>query len=272
MFGRHHLAYWVHDLSPFLIQFNERFGIRYYGLAYLLGFAGALWLMRLYHRKGRTSLDANGSMDLVLALVIGVIVGGRLGEFLLYYPDRLIKDPLAFFRVWEGGMASHGGFAGVALALWWFARSHRLPFGHLADVVASVTSIGLLFGRVANFINGELWGKPTMVPWAVVFENTGGERFPRHPSQLYEAALEGVILLAYMQWRVWRTAVMVREPGRLAGEYLIGYATMRAIGEVFREPDDVIMGLSSGTFYSLFLVVGGAALIVAAKRAAARKG
>ncbi|WP_438483577.1 prolipoprotein diacylglyceryl transferase [Oleiharenicola lentus] len=260
------LAYWVHDLSPFLIQFNEKLGIRYYGLAYLAGFGGAMWLLRLYYQKGRTTLTPNASVDLVLALVIGVIVGGRLGEFLLYHPKTLFSDPLAFFRVWEGGMASHGGFLGVAVALWWFARSRKIPFLHLADIVASVTSIGLFFGRVANFINGELYGKPSAVPWAVIFENTGGGPEPRHPSQLYEAALEGLLLLAYMQWRVWGSEVTKRQPGRIAGEYWIGYALVRAIGELFRTPDAIILGLSSGTFYSIFLFAGGVALIVAAKK------
>jgi phosphatidylglycerol:prolipoprotein diacylglycerol transferase len=263
------LAYWVHDLSPFLIQFNEKFGIRYYGLAYLAGFVGAMWLLRFYYKKGRTPLDPNATTDLVLGLIVGVILGGRLGEFLLYYPKTLFTDPLAFFRVWEGGMASHGGFVGVAIAIWYFCRSRKVAFGHVADIVASVTSVGLFFGRVANFINGELWGKPTSVAWAVIFKNTGGGDTPRHPSQLYEAALEGLLLLAFAQWRVWGSDVMKRQPGRLAGEYLIGYAIVRAIGELFRVPDgEIIPGLSLGTFYSFFLVAGGVVLIAMANRAA----
>jgi phosphatidylglycerol:prolipoprotein diacylglycerol transferase len=261
------LAYLVHDFSPFLIQFNENFGIRYYGLAYLAGFGGAMWMLRLYYLKGRTTLTPNESTDLVLALVIGVIVGGRLGEFLLYDSGKLFSDPLALFRVWEGGMASHGGFAGVAIGIWWFARNKKVSFGHIADLVASVTSIGLFFGRIANFINGELWGKPTTVPWAVIFENTGGGSTPRHPSQLYEAALEGLVLFIFVQWRFWLSAVTQRQPGRLAGEYLIGYAILRAIGEVFRTPDGaLILGLSRGTFYSIFLVAGGALFIALARQ------
>ncbi len=256
------LAYWVHDLSPFLIRFTEDFGIRYYGLSYLLGFGAAAWLLLLYHRAGRSQLPAAKISDLIIALVVGVMVGGRVGSFLLYHPDQLLSDPLSFFRVWEGGMASHGGMAGAAVALWWFGRAQRLPFLHLGDLVVSTAPAGLLFGRIANFINGELWGKPADVPWAVIFVNTGGGALPRHPSQLYEAALEGALLLALMQWRFWRSAVVQQSPGRLIGEFFILYAVLRAIGETFREPDaSLILGLSRGTFYSLFLIALGAVMI-----------
>ncbi len=263
--------YHVHEPHPFLFRFGENFGIRYYGLAYLLGFLGALWLWRLYHRTGRSRVTPEMSLDLLTLMVVGVVAGGRLGEFLLYQPQRLLADPLALFRVWEGGMASHGGFVGVALALVWFSRTRRLPFGHVADVVASVTSLGLMLGRLANYLNGELWGKVTDVRWGVIFEQTGGGQFPRHPSQLYEATLEGALLLTAAQWRFWKTGVTQRHPGQLAGEYLIAYAGLRAIGEVFREPDRIICGLSSGTFYSLFLVAGGLALIAWARRAGSLK-
>ena len=257
------LAYWVHTPHPFLIQFTENIGIRYYGLAYLLGFVAAAWLFRLYHRAGRTPLDANASMDLMVALVIGVIVGGRLGFFLLYQPEVIFSRPLAFFQVWEGGMASHGGFVGVGLAISWFAYRRKLNFLHLCDVVLSAAPDGLLFGRLANFINGELWGRISVVPWAVIFEHTGGGKSPRHPSQLYEAALEGALLLGYLQWRFWRTEVARRQPGQLAGEFLIIYALVRSFCEQFREPDaGLILGLSRGTFYSIFMIVVGLGLIL----------
>lgn len=257
------LGYWVHDWDPFLIQFGKSFGIRYYGLSYLLGFVTAAWLLGRYWKAGRSQLPAATVSDLIIALVIGVMVGGRLGSFLLYHPEQLLADPLAFFRVWEGGMASHGGMAGVAIALAWFARSRKIPFLHLGDLVASAAPAGLLFGRIANFINGELWGRPAEVPWAVIFSNTGGGPFPRHPSQLYEAALEGLVLLALMQWRFWRTDVVQKSPGRLTGEFFVAYAILRSIGEAFREPDaSLILGLTRGTFYSLFLIVIGLAFIL----------
>ncbi|HTL66331.1 MAG TPA: prolipoprotein diacylglyceryl transferase [Lacunisphaera sp.] len=267
------LAYWVHDLSPFLIRFNEHLGIRYYGLAYLAGFAAAGWLLRRYHQAGRSDLNTNAIIDLMTALVVGVVLGGRLGYFLLYQFDLFRHDPLVFFRVWEGGMASHGGFLGVLVALWWFSRKHGASLLQVADLVVSAAPLGLFFGRLANFVNGELWGKPATVPWAVIFplsEPPGTPVrliLPRHPSQLYEAGLEGLLLFLFMQWRFWRSDVARVRPGRLAGEFLVAYAVARAIGELFREPDAaLILGLSRGTFYSIFLVVAGSALIVLAPR------
>lgn len=264
-------AFWTHNFSPFLIQFTENFGIRYYGLSYLLGFVTAAWLLNRYWKAGRSLLPSEKISDLIVALVIGVMVGGRLGSFLLYHPEQLLSDPLSFFRVWEGGMASHGGMIGVALALVWFARAQKIPFLHLGDLVTTTAPAGLLFGRLANFINGELWGKPTQVPWAVIFPLSPRPLMPRHPSQLYEAALEGALLLAFMQWRFWRSDTAKKHPGQLSGEFLIAYAVARAIGEVFREPDaGLILGLSRGTFYSIFLLAAAAALIVTSRRSAAR--
>ncbi|MDF3057420.1 MAG: prolipoprotein diacylglyceryl transferase [Rariglobus sp.] len=270
------LAYWVHDLSPFVIQFTDTFGIRYYGLAYLLGFVGGGLLLHAYARSGRSKLPSAQISDFIIALVIGVMVGGRLGSFFLYDGWRALgEDPLALFKVWKGGMASHGGFVGVALAMAWFAGGHRMPFLHLSDLIVSVAPLGLMLGRIANFINGELWGKISSVSWAVIFPDSAPEGTPlalippRHPSQLYEAALEGALLLAVMQWRFWRTDVVNRRPGRLSGEFLIAYAIVRVIGEIFREPDtglDPIFGLSRGTFYSLFLIAVGFVLIVRTSR------
>lgn len=261
------LAYWIHDLDPFLLRFSENLGIRWYGLAYLAGFVAAGLMLRHYHRAGRSPLDGNNVLDLMTALIAGVILGGRIGYFLLYQPAIFVHDPLMLVRVWEGGMASHGGFAGVVVALWWFTRKRETGLLQIADLIVTVAPVGLFFGRVANFINGELWGKVSGVPWAVIFKNTGGDTLPRHPSQLYEAGLEGLLLFAYMQWRFWRGTSVRRQPGRLAGEFLIAYALLRAAGELFREPDaGLILGLSRGTFYSVFLIAAGVALIVFAAR------
>ncbi|MDD2765175.1 MAG: prolipoprotein diacylglyceryl transferase [Opitutaceae bacterium] len=263
-------AHWVHDLSPFIIRFGENFGLRWYGLAYVLGFLAAGWMLLRYHRAGRSALPPGQVADCIFALVLGVLIGGRLGYFLLYDFDLLAHRPFVVLRVWEGGMAYHGGLIGATVALWWFARSHRLPFLHLGDVLATTVPAGLLLGRIANFINGELWGRISTVPWAVIFPKSVSPGTPvalippRHPSQLYEAALEGALLLLCLQWRFWKSDA-IRTPGRLSGEFLIGYAAMRIVGEVFREPDEgvsLILGLSRGTFYSLFLVLAGAALIL----------
>jgi len=262
-----HLAVWVHQPHPFLIQFTESIGIRYYGLAYVLGFFGGAWLLHLAARRGRLRVSPERISDLMVALVAGVLIGGRLGYFLLYHPEDVWRDPFILLRVWEGGMASHGGFIGVTLALGWFARRERISLWHLGDAVVAAVPLGLMLGRIANFLNGELWGRVTDVPWGVIFAATGGGPEPRHPSQLYAAALEGALLLGYGLWRYWRTDVVMREPGRLGGEFLVGYAIVRAIGEQFREPDaPVIAGLTRGTFYSIFVLVAGVILIWRAHR------
>lgn len=254
---------WNHDLDPFLGPHWGNFGIRYYGLAYVLGFVAAGWLLVRYARAQRSQLPAEKVTDFMMAIILGVMIGGRLGSFLLYHPADLFNPPWAIFQIWQGGMASHGAFIGVAVAIAWFARANRISFVHLGDLVCTAAPAGIFFGRVANFINGELWGKPTDGTWGVIFANTGGGAMPRHPSQLYEAALEGLVLLAFMQWRFWRSEAVRARPGRLAGEFLLGYALVRIICEIFREPDrDValIFGLSRGTFYSVFLIVAGLAL------------
>ncbi len=271
--------YWVHDLSPFLVRFPDNplglDGIRFYGLAYLLSFLAAWWLLKLYHKRGRFAIDADARATLMTAIIIGVLAGGRLGYMLLYDLAAFLENPLLLFRVDQGGMASHGGFVGVILALVWFARRQQCGLLELGDVVATLAPLGLMLGRIANFINGELWGRVSIVSWAVIFPNSpaaynsdlgsyGPE--PRHPSQLYEAALEGALLLAYVQWRFWRT----RQPaGQLGGEFLLGYGLVRILGEMFREPDAaLILGLSRGQFYSVFLLLAGIFVIrLASKRA-----
>jgi len=269
--------FWVHDLSPFLIRFPENplglEGIRYYGLAYLLGFLGAWLLLKAYDAKGKFRIDADARATLVTALIVGVIVGGRVGYVLLYDLTAFLENPLLLFRIDKGGMASHGGFIGVTVALFWFARSRGYRIFELGDVIVTVAPLGLMLGRVANFINGELWGKVSSVSWAVIFPKSPPAyhpepgRFlpePRHPSQLYEAALEGGLMLAYVQWRFWRS----RPPaGQLAGEFLCGYALVRILGEIFREPDaDLILGLSRGQFYSVLMLVAGIAVVYQARR------
>jgi len=270
------LAYWVVDFDPYLVRFTENIGIRYYGLAYVLGFLVAAWLLVRYHRRGISQLPAAKVGDLMTALVLGVALGGRVGYYLLYdawrsFPD----DPLGIFKVWEGGMSFHGGLAGVALSLVIFARMEKLPFRHVADLVSSVAPAGLFFGRLANFINGELWGKVSRAPWAMIFprsvESHGHsyDLLPRHPSQLYEAGLEGLLLFAWMQWRVYRGKALQEQPGCLAGEFLIGYGLCRVFCELFREPDagvGFLFGLQRGTFYSFFILGSGLAFVLAARR------
>jgi phosphatidylglycerol:prolipoprotein diacylglycerol transferase len=264
------LAFWVHHLDRFLGPHWGNFGIRYYGLSYVMGFIAGAALLTLYAKRGRSALPANRVADLMAAIVIGTLVGGRLGYYLLYHFADLEADPLILVRVWEGGMASHGGMLGVTIALYVFSRSEKIPFLHLGDLIVSVAPAGLFFGRIANFINGELWGKPSRVPWAVIFPDSAppgtpiAQILPRHPSQLYEAGLEGLLLLAYLQLRFWKSDIVREKPGQLSGEFFIAYAVVRIIGETFREPDaGLILGLSRGTFYSLAFLVGPGLVLIA---------
>ena len=270
--------YHVHTPHPFLIEFTEGVGIRFYGLAYVLGFVIGTGLLWIYWRRGRSPFHPAAQADLVLALMVGTIVGGRLGYFLFYAPATLIHEPLQIFRFWDGGMASHGGFVGVFLGLWWTAHKHKVPLVTAGDVVVTLAPAGLMLGRLANYINGELWGRviENHVAWAVIFP-TSGSRLPRHPSQLYEAALEGLLPLLYTQWRIWRTPVIVQRPGRRDGEFLLGYAAARVFCEHFREHDlgvPPFLGLNRGAWLSLGLVIAGVWLIAtsaARGRAAAAK-
>jgi phosphatidylglycerol---prolipoprotein diacylglyceryl transferase len=261
--------YWVHDWSPYLVRFTETIGIRYYGLAYVLAFALGAGVLVLAARRGRSPLGAAQVGDLMTFLILGVLLGGRLGFFLLYQWEAIPADPLLLVRIWEGGMSFHGGVLGVLAALIWFSRSRRIPFLHLGDLVCAITPIGLLLGRIANFINGELWGRTTDVAWAVIFPQSDRPGTPltmiqpRHPSQLYEAATEGLLLLLYLQYRFWRTPVARDHPGRLSAEFFIGYSLARIGCEFFREPDaGLILGMTRGTAYSVVLLAAGVALFV----------
>lgn len=268
-------THWIHDLDPFLITFPQGWpldGIRWYGLAYATGFFIAYYLLHLYFKKGRSPLNPDQQSTFMTVAIVGVLLGGRLGYMLFYQWDRFLEDPLSLLRVWEGGMASHGGFIGVILALVWFAKKERVNLWRIGDIAATLAVPGLLLGRLANFWNGELWGKVSDVSWAVIFPKSDPSMpehlyhliAPRHPSQLYEAALEGAFLLIYTQLRFWRSKDL--PAGQLGGEFLLLYALVRILGEHFRAPDaDLIMGMSRGVFYSLFMIAVGIILIARAR-------
>ncbi len=281
------MEYYLHSLDPFVLRFTETLGIRWYGLSYALGFFCGYLLFRYGNAKGRSPLDNSKLETLMIALFLGVMVGGRLGYMLFYNFDQLRANPSSVFHVWEGGMASHGGIIGVGLALWWCAKRFKLPFYAVADQVCAVAPLGLFFGRIANFINGELWGKVSDVSWAVIFPKAPLEAIgpvvwvaelgqyanPRHPSQLYAAVLEGLVVLAWVQWRYWSIPASSSSPskcglqrhGVVATEFLIVYALMRIISEQFREPDAALISLgaldvSRGVFFSLLTLGAGIAL------------
>ncbi|OHE70596.1 MAG: prolipoprotein diacylglyceryl transferase [Verrucomicrobia bacterium GWC2_42_7] len=263
-------VFWVHNIDPFVIKFPPNpiiEGIRWYGIAYLLGFVVAACLLNFYHKKGRLSLNSDQQITLLTSLFIGVLVGGRLGYVLFYDLQNALQHPGLLINFHGGGirgMSSHGGFIGVILAALWFSKRARIAPLQLGDALVTLAPPGLLFGRIANFINGELWGRITDVPWAVIFPqscpylNYPQELIPaRHPSQLYEAALEGLLLLIFTQWRFWKKPKS-QTPGRLCGEFFIAYGLVRIFVECFREPDaPLIAALTRGQFYSIFIILTG---------------
>ena len=269
--------FWTHDLSPFIWKFPETYenwgpgGIRWYGIAYLLGFLTAIILLRIAWNKKKSPYDPEQIMNLMTFQILGVLIGGRIGYTLLYQGSKFLEDPLILFRVWEGGMASHGGFVGVCIATLWYARQSKQSPYPIGDLIVSIVAPGLLLGRIANFINGELWGRTTEVSWGVLFPNAPGFALSvaRHPSQIYAAILEGLFPFIYIQWRFWKSDTPSRFPGQLTGEFLLIYSAGRILNELYREPDaSLIAGMSRGQFYSIFLVLGGILLIYLARKRA----
>ena len=266
--------YWIHDLSPFLWEFPGDFanwgpgGIRWYGISYLLGFISAYFLLALYFRQNKSPYDQEQIINLITFQVIGVLIGGRIGYLLLYQGDKFLEDPLSLVRVWEGGMASHGGFIGVFIATLWYAKKSGQSIKPIGDLIVTVVPPGLFFGRIANFINGELWGKTTEISWGVLFPKAPdfAMSVARHPSQIYAAIAEGLIPFLYVQLRFWKSSIIQKYPGHLAGEFLILYAIARIFNEIFREPDaSLLMGISRGQFYSIFLILAGIIVVLSSR-------
>jgi phosphatidylglycerol---prolipoprotein diacylglyceryl transferase len=293
------LAHWLNDLDPVAVSLGG-LQIRWYGIAYVLGFAGAFWLLRTLIRRGLGVIPEEKLADFITyTALFGVMLGGRLGYMVLYQTWAFMADPLMFFRIREGGMASHGGILGIVVFTWFYARKHRVSWTGLGDMLVVGAPIGLFFGRVANFINGELWGHQSEVAWAVKFPQEAAESFAlqeawertgaveaitlgpglmpqiqanevlrtfltevvpaRHPSQLYEALLEGVVLFLIL------ICLRLRAPrlahGILTGVFFISYGVLRIIGEVWRVPDHGAalwpFGMTPGQRYSALMILGG---------------
>ena len=301
------LAYYIHDLSPFLIRISEEIGLRWYGIAYVLAFAFAYGIYLHLSRRGYCDIPPDAVGDFITGTALfGVILGGRLGYMVFYDWENFWHNPLLFFKFWEGGMASHGGILGIVVFTWIYARRKKISWLNIGDNTAVAAPVGLFLGRCANFINGELYGRATTVPWAVQFpkelydappETVRGVLLatsqldpswntlpalvkhvgsspelrdllartltPRHPSQIYEAFLEGALLFALL----WILRTKFRLPdGVLTGVFFIAYALLRILGEIFREPDaPLTLALTRGQFLSLFLILIGAAFLLAAR-------
>ena len=249
--------------------------IKWYGMAYACGLLlgwhyvktmlanTRLWL------AGKAPFAVAKTDDLLLLMTLGVVLGGRLGYVLFYNPAFYFANPVEIFSVWKGGMSFHGGFIGSALAITLFARQNGAPLLSVFDVVSAATPIGLFFGRLANFINAELWGRPANVAWAMVFPGSEAGPAPRHPSQLYEASLEGLALFFACWWLVHKRDAF-KNPGLVAGVFTAGYGSARAFCELFREPDPghwATQGLmTAGILYSLPMIAAGAVLIWRARQ------
>ena len=241
--------------------------VRWYGLMYLVAFTLVLVLGRWRIARGLTKLTARDLDDLLFFGMLGTIIGGRLGYVLFYKADHYLHAPLDVFKVWEGGMSFHGGLIGVICAMLFFAMRRGFSFWQVADFVAPLVPTGLAAGRLGNFINGELWGRATTVPWGMVFPQAG-DGVPRHPSQLYEVLGEGILLFLL----VWIFARKPRPLAAVSGVFLIGYGVARFCVEFTREPDDFLglltFGLSMGQWLSLPMIVFGIGVVVWAYRRA----
>ena len=263
-------------LSPVALHLGP-FDLRWYSLAYLAGiFIGYWYLLKLIRQPG-SPIGRRHADDLVFYAALGIIVGGRLGYVLFYNLGEYLQHPIEILKLWDGGMSFHGGVIGTSLGIIYLAYKEKLSWLRIHDYVACCVPFGLFFGRLANFVNQELWGAVTTVPWAVRFEEVDqfGERVlgpPRHPSQLYEAGLEGLVLFAILWWMFWKTKARY-EPGKLVGAFLFFYGLFRFAIEFIREPDAQFTGtifanagLHMGQWLSLPMILAGLYLMLTAKK------
>jgi phosphatidylglycerol:prolipoprotein diacylglycerol transferase len=265
-----HLRFSNLGLNPVALDLHF-FQIKWYSLAYIAGILIGWWyLLKLLAQPGAPMARRHAD-DLVFYATLGIILGGRLG-YVIFYSPNMLGHPLQVFKLWDGGMSFHGGVIGTTLAILFLSWRQGLNWLRVHDYVACVVPFGLFFGRLANFVNGELWGKPADLPWAIVFNDTvnGVPEPARHPSQLYEAGLEGILLFAVLWFFFWRTKARY-QPGKLVGIFLLGYGLCRFFVEFFREPDRQLIwlveqtGLHMGQWLCLPMIALGIYFIVTAK-------
>jgi len=262
----------VHNFSPILIDLGL-FQIRWYSLAYILGiiigWIYAVKIIKKTHNNKNNFIPIEKSLfdDLIIYLVLGIVFGGRLGYILFYNFDYYSENVIEIFKIWQGGMSFHGGLLGVIFSTYIFSKKTGTNFFKLSDIISCVAPIGLFFGRIANFINGELFGKFSTLPWAIVFPNGGN--ISRHPSQIYEAILEGVILFILMNFLAFKKNFIFK-PGYISGSFLISYSVFRMFSEIFREPDKHIgyffNYFSMGSLLSIFTFITGIIIIFSIKK------
>ena len=250
------------EISPVIFSIGS-FGLRWYSMAYLIGILFGWWLVSCRVKKYALPLTATNLEDIAFYVTLGIVLGGRLGYILFYGDGQYLVNPLEIFAVWHGGMSFHGGILGVIIALLWAARKVNYPFLKLTDLVAPVVPLGIFLGRLANFVNDELWGRVSDVAWAVRFPRGG--YLPRHPSQIYEALLEGAALFVILNY-LWRFKWIREKEGLLSAIFLLGYSSFRAFVEQYREPDAQIgflwAGLTMGQILSFPIIAIGVYLIL----------
>lgn len=263
--GSHYLHWSALHLSPVALDLGL-FQIRWYALSYIAMIVLGWWYLTRLIREPGAPMNRDHLDRLVSDVTFGVIIGGRLGYALVYKP-AIWRNPIDVLKLWEGGMSFHGGFVGVMLALWLFARRHRLNLLRVCDYMACAAPFGLVLVRLANFVNGELWGRPSTVPWAMIFPGTG-DGLPRHPSQLYEALLEGVVSAIVLYLLFWKTDARQR-PGLLFGVGLSLYGAARFLTEFLRQPDagmeNLPWGLTMGQTLSLPMLLVGLFFVLRAR-------
>lgn len=261
-------------LSPEIFAVGP-ISVKWYGMAYVAGFILGYMYGQLICKNqpiwtpaksaGTSKLVPNKEVleDFIFWIMLGIILGGRIGSILLYNLDQYIANPVDIIKIWKGGMSFHGGLLGVFAAVLWVSRKHKISLFRLGDIAAAATPFGLFFGRIANFINGELWGRQTDLPWGVIFPYAEPYGSARHPSQLYEAVLEGLLLFIILRIATHNFKSLTR-PGKTAGLFLVFYGTFRTLVELVREPDDIFQiseYLTRGMLYSIPMILAGAWLI-----------
>ena len=258
---------YIHDLNPVLINFGV-FEVRWYSLAYIFGILAGWWIAKkiidFKIQNNTINFDSKIFDDLISYVIISIIVGGRLGYIIFYNLSYYLSNPLDVLKIWQGGMSFHGGLIGIILGTYLFSRKMKVNSFFFLDIIASVAPIGIFFGRIANFINGELYGKPTDLFWSVIFPEI--DKIPRHPSQLYEAALEGVVLFLILIKLIYKKSI---KTGEVAAMFMILYGLFRVVSEQFREPDTHIGYLfnlfSMGSILSIFMILAGLFILKKAK-------
>jgi phosphatidylglycerol:prolipoprotein diacylglycerol transferase len=259
----------VFTIPAFTVGSSELgpFALRWYSLSYIAAIVGGWWLLAKMIKRPGSPMDSEGLDNFITWATFGVIIGGRLGYVIFYNPAQYLANPMEILRVWDGGMSFHGGALGVIIGCFGFGLTNKVSGLRVLDYVATVSPLGLGLGRLANFVNGELWGRPTGSDWGVIFPGAGPE--PRYPSQLFEFMLEGVVLFTILTLLFWGTRARLR-PGLLAGVFGVGYGVSRFIVEFYREPDRQLgflsTGLTMGQTLTLPLILAGLFLIIRALR------